>query len=127
MCLRDKANGFSSGKGTHVSYYIYFMRGRNDDNLSWPFRGEISIKLLNQLKDGHHRQHTLSKYKDKDNAVNARVTEGERASTGLGGPHFVPQSELNLNPLLNRQYLKDDCLYFQVSIELPSPARPWLV
>jgi len=42
MCLKVHANGSSSGKGTHVSFFIYFMHGRNDDNLSWPFRGEIA-------------------------------------------------------------------------------------
>lgn len=126
MCLKVHANGSSSGKGTHVSFFIYFMHGRNDDSLSWPFRGEICVKLLNQVENSSHSQHTL-KYKDKNSTDNNRVTEGERAPTGLGKPQFVAQSMLNLNPLFKRQYLKNDCLYFQVSVENPSPAKPWLV
>ena len=126
MFLWVYANGFHEGKGTHLSYYVIFMRGKNDDNLSWPFRGEISVKILNQLEDAYHSQFALT-YKDRDDASNNRVTEGESAPSGYGTPQSVPQSDLKLNPLLNRHYLKDDCLYFQVSVELPSPAKPWLV
>ena len=128
MCLKVHANGFRTGKGTHISFYLFFMRGRklNDDSLSWPFRVEISIKLLNQLEDEHHFERTLI-YKDKDDADNNRVVEGERARSGFGKPQFISQSSLNFNPRHNRQYLKDDCLYFQVSVESPSPVKPWLV
>ena len=125
MCLKVHANGSSTAKGSHVSLYVYFMRGRNDGALSWPFRGDISFKLLNQLEDAHHSQHTL-KYKDKDDADN-RIVEGERARSGLGTPKFIPHSDLHFNPHLNRQYLKDNCLYFHVSVTPPSPAKPWLV
>ena len=37
MCLRVDANG--SGKGTHVSCYVYLMSGEYDDILEWPFKG----------------------------------------------------------------------------------------
>ena len=126
MFLWVYTNGSQQGKGTHISYYHSFNRGKNDDNLSWPFRGEISVKLLNQLQDAHHRQHTIN-YKDKDDKANNRVVEGESAPTGYGSTLFVPQSDLNLIPLLNCHYLKDDILYFHVSVKLPSPAKPWLV
>ncbi len=41
--LKVYANGCSTGKGTHVSVGVYFMRGEFDDSLKWPFRGVISI------------------------------------------------------------------------------------
>ena len=49
MCIKVDADGNDDGAGTHVSVYAYLMRGRNDDNLSWPFTGEVTITLLNQL------------------------------------------------------------------------------
>ncbi len=52
MRLRVDANGDGNGKGTHVSVYICLMRGDNDDNLKWPFKGTIEVSLLNQLEDG---------------------------------------------------------------------------
>ena len=40
--LNVDANGFNIGKGTHVTVWVYFMRGEFDDSLKWPFRGVIS-------------------------------------------------------------------------------------
>ena len=51
ICLGVDANGYDKGAGTHVSLYAYLMKGRNDDNLPWPFTEKITIKLLNQLAD----------------------------------------------------------------------------
>ena len=48
MCLRVDANGSGAGKGTHVSVYTCLMRGEFDSHLKWPFRGTISIQLVNQ-------------------------------------------------------------------------------
>ena len=55
MCLRVDANGYGVCKNTHVSVYLYMMRGEYDDSLKWPFRGDIIVQLLNQVEDcGHH-------------------------------------------------------------------------
>ena len=43
MCLKVYANGVGSGEGTHVSLYLYLMKGPYDDKLEqsghWPLRG----------------------------------------------------------------------------------------
>ena len=46
MCLRVDANGNKDGAGTHVSVSVNLMRGEHDDKLTWPFRGDITIKLV---------------------------------------------------------------------------------
>ena len=38
-------------QGTHVSVFTCLMRGEFDSHLKWPFRGDITIQLLNQLED----------------------------------------------------------------------------
>ena len=43
MCLKVYANGCGDGKGTHVSVYIYLMKGEFDDNLEWPFDAHHQI------------------------------------------------------------------------------------
>ena len=58
MCIRVDANGYDDAPDTHVSVYAYLTKGMNDDNLSWPFTGEVTITLLNQLADENH--HTRS-------------------------------------------------------------------
>ena len=49
MRLNVYANGFGSGKGTHVSVYVCLMRGEFDDLLQWPFNGKVSITLKKPL------------------------------------------------------------------------------
>ena len=115
MCLEVDANGDGAAKGTHVSVFTYLMRGEFDSQLKWPFRGTVTIQLVNQLEDKEH--HTDSNaYKDVPPA--AAQVDGER-SAGWGSPGFLPHSALGLSVASNRQYLKDDCLIFRiVSVKL---------
>ncbi len=46
MCLAVDANGWGT-EGTHVSVYVCLMKGDNDDSLSWPFTGTVTVELLN--------------------------------------------------------------------------------
>ena len=38
MCFRVDANGVVDGAGTHVSVFVYLMRGEYDYDLLWPFK-----------------------------------------------------------------------------------------
>ena len=49
MCLRVDAN---DGKGTHVSVYVCLMRGDNDDNLKWPFKGTVEVSCSTSWRIG---------------------------------------------------------------------------
>lgn len=40
-------NGTSRGKGTHLSIYASILQGEFDDELEWPFQGNISIQIYN--------------------------------------------------------------------------------
>ena len=85
MCLRVGANGDegTEGKGTHISVYVYLMRGDNDDNLKWPFEGTIKVSLLNQLEDGQHlTREVWSLDCDVPEDTSGRVTEKDRAVNG---------------------------------------------
>ena len=35
------------------------MKGENDDHLRWPYKGTITISLLNQLQDSGHFTETI--------------------------------------------------------------------
>lgn len=48
------ANGNGSAKGTHISVFVQLQKGNYDDELKWPFVGEVTFTLLNQLKDENH-------------------------------------------------------------------------
>ena len=105
-------NGWGGGKGTHLSVYSTILEGKNDHNLKWPFPGRVVITLLNQLEDKNHHTKLVAVIK-KD------------MSTGFNwSSKFAPRSILTYKADKNTQYLKDDSLYFRVSVE--ECAKPWL-
>ncbi|XP_019860788.1 PREDICTED: TNF receptor-associated factor 5-like [Amphimedon queenslandica] len=117
-------NDDDDSKGTHVSCYIHLMAGKCDDTLEWPFQGEVTIELLNQLEDKNHWQFTISFDESTDGDCKQRVTE--EGSSGWGTTQFVPHSQLEYDAPTNCQYLKDDSLYFRVSVKVTSRTKPWL-
>ena len=53
MCLKVYANGCGDGEDTHVSVYVYLMKGEFDDDLKWPFPldGLVTIELISKKKN----------------------------------------------------------------------------
>ena len=115
MCLRVFTNGSSVCKGAHVSVFIYLMKGENDDNLKWPFRGIITVTLLNQLQPNNHHLCAITYDKNTSEVYNARVKE--RRSGGWGSHKFILHTDLSHNMEKNIVYLKYDCLFFSVDIK----------
>ena len=54
-----------------------------------------------------------------------RVVDDERSSA-LGHNKFISQDNLDYDAAKYCQYLKDDCLYFQIEVEAAEPVKPWL-
>ena len=81
-----------------------------DDHLPWPFTGEITITLLNQLADENH--HTRSVLFPQDHEASRRVVRSERSPKEYGLSKFISHDKLDSDATLNCQYLNDDCLYF---------------
>ena len=57
MCIVMLPNGWGYGAGTHVSVSVHLMRGEYDNKLVWPFRGDITIQLVNHNSD--HCERTM--------------------------------------------------------------------
>ena len=117
FCLKVCPNGNVSSKGTHVSVYVYLMRGEHDDELEWPFEGSTIVELFNQREDkGHHsRTFNLNRYSDNDGTFTSRVVDKETAAHGYGSSLFISHTDLSYNPTTNTEYLQDDCLRLRVS------------
>ena len=111
MCLRVDANGSGKGKATHVTVGVHLMRGEGDNYLKWPFRGDITIQVLNQIENKGHYEKTIC-FNDEDTA--SRVTTGERAK-GWGFSQFISHDALNYNKAKNCQYLKCNRLQLKIS------------
>ena len=120
MCLSVDANGYylpvgpgSSKHHTHVSVFVHLMRGDFDGQLKWPFRGTVTIQLLNQLDGKDHHEESI-RFGDRTPDDNAgRVMTGERDKGW--GHQFIAHRELTYNQAKNTQYLMHDSLAFRVS------------
>ena len=116
MCLRVDANGLGRGSGTHVAVFNYLMRGEYDDDLLWPFRGEITLQLINRRADEGHVEYTTPFHDSTPDIITCRVMEGERAPIGEFTDKFIPHSALQCNESWNTEYLcRSDSLEFRVT------------
>ena len=115
MCFCVYPDGYGSSKGTHVFVLAYLMKGDNDNNLNFTFKGRIIASLLNQLEDKNHLTRELCRY---DHTIpeqsSVGVTTGERSGSIWGVMNFIPHNNLNYNSDKNCQYLKNDCLFFRL-------------
>ena len=115
MSIRVYVNALATGKGTHVSVSAPIVKGKFDAFLKWPLVAKVTFTLLNQLEDKNHYTKTVP----FDAVQNARVGKM------LGNVLYIPHSALTHDPVKNTEYLKDDTLYFRVSVEVTGH-KPWL-
>ena len=116
MLLKICVNGRHSAKGTHISVYVSLMRGEYDNDLDWPFQGDVIVELINWREDKNHLTHTIFFNKQTDPDCSSRVTTCfDLTDTGWNGSNDVfPHFSLPYNPVANTEYLHDDCLQFRV-------------
>ena len=108
MSLGVHPNGNDDAKGTHVSVYASIKNGKYDRELKWPLLADVTFTLLNQLEDTNHYRKTM------------KFTPKEKAQVGSewGISDFISHSKLDYDPNSNTQYLKDDTLYFVMSVRV---------
>ena len=83
MSLCVYANGSGDGEDTYVSCYIMFNVRRYVDILEWPFQGEVTVELLNQLEGKNHYKDTIEFDESTLRKCNERVV-GKQYGTGWG-------------------------------------------
>ena len=101
ISVEANANGY-------IGVYACLMKGPNDDNLIWPFCGDVVVELVNWIEDNNHHRRVIHLSPEKGTSnVCDRVLVGDR-SPGWGYPKFIQHSAIK------PQFLQDDCLYFRV-------------
>ena len=111
LCLSVFANGRNTGKGTHVSVYATLMRGEYDDQLKWPFEGDVVVELRKWKEDKRHHEDSFSFAKlDGYYRVNGRSMD----ECKLGRDQFISHFSLLYNSTTNTEYVQDDCLCLRV-------------
>ena len=114
MCIRVYPKGSGDGEGTHVSVFTCLMKGPFDDHLKWPFRGEITIQIVNQDGDHDHVEKTIH-YNDKTaDSIAGRVTDNTERASGWGFHEFLAHTALGYYGTRKAQYLEDDIIIVRV-------------
>ena len=54
VCVAVDSNGLGDGAGTHVAIHFCLRKGGSDNLLDWPFAGDVTFTLVNQLEDRNH-------------------------------------------------------------------------
>ena len=92
--------------------FIQMKPGLHDSQLKWPFTGKVTIELLNQIEDQNHVR--LIEFN----------TEG---ITQRGRKKFDIRGRLSeqIKDTINTQHLKDDTLFFKVTV-VASSHKSWL-
>ena len=112
LCLRIHANGYGDGNSTHVSVGVVLISGEYDDQLRWPFVGDVVVGLQNWKENKGHYKKTIPVR--AANGFN-KVTEGVFGAP-RGIRQFIAHSSLPYNSTSNTEYLQtaQDCLKLRV-------------
>ena len=119
FCLEVIAAGIQPTAGASISICIKLMRGENDSCLRWPFRGTITVQILNWREDKMHATRVIEfdeaaiRY-GACGAVPCGLL-GDRAAKGWGVLQFLPHSYLSYNPTHNTEFVCNDCLRLSIT------------
>ena len=104
-------NGFSEAQGTHLTAYLLLQPGDNDGKLKWPIKCTVYLQMLNQRGDhGHHTVTHTAEFKGKGLWTFIIGTTNK----------FFPLAKLGYCADQNTEYLKNDCLKFQLYLKVES-------
>ena len=92
---------------------IQLMKGEYDANLSWPFKGNVTVQILNWSSDNHHFEQTIQHYQaplqDRERVV---APDKIRAPNSYGIHKYISLKDLHLkSPAL---FLSADRLCFRI-------------
>ena len=122
FCLNVYPNGISSSSGSHLSVRVELMKGEYDDELKWPFEGDILIELLN-WRENKKKGEEIKEYKNHHSATLCfnrhnhtvyHVTSKDTAICSGQPDQFI--SHADMAPATNTRYFLCDFFKLRVSV-----------
>ncbi len=107
--------------GTDIQVRVHLMKGEYDNKLQFPFKGKVTVTLLNQLYDANHIQ-ISNVISDELLSFNTKVVDNDIGYFPMADMSF---SAVQLTRTTDKQYIVNDASIFRVSVEVPS-FKPWL-
>ena len=104
MCLKVYPNGSIGGLGTHVSIRTCILQGPFDGDLKWPFRGDVTLQIVNQAGDDKHKENVIHYTSHTPDSSASRVIDRVRPGA-WGLEKACSHSSLGYNATRKTQYL----------------------
>ena len=108
MCIGVNAIGSGEDFGSHMTVSVFLMKGEYDSRLVWPFKGDITIQLVNYNDDLDNHEDTVHFDDDAVAAgdVSDKVISGDRAGYGWNDHSFISHTAVEYSTS-TRQYIID--------------------
>nr|XP_039257229.1 TNF receptor-associated factor 6-like [Styela clava] len=116
ICVRVNLDGVETAQGTHLSLFVHLMKGDNDDLLSWPFSGVITLTVMNQMDRPQDRSHISETLQAKTNLMAFQRPVSERNQKGYGYIDFFP-----LKMIESEGFIKNDTLIIKAQVRVDAP------
>jgi TNF receptor-associated factor 4 len=121
MGLEAEINSTDDDAKDAIALYGFLCPGIHDDSLSWPFRGEMTLQILNQSRDSSHHSRILNWNRADSDIAGKPHKDGKPLKDGWGIVPFISHADLEKE---TKGYLKNDCIYIRVQkISFP---KQWL-
>ena len=116
-------NGMCQFEGTHVSVFLYLMKGQYNGRIQKPLVGNFVITLVNQKMDDNHYSVRFTEMTTfSTSTIVSQNRPDEAVHAAIGCNDFVSHEDLGkANPAC--QYLKDDCIFIKVEA-IPDNPQP---
>ena len=111
LCIRLNLNGVDSATGKHLSLFVHFMKGEFDDLLPWPFRGRITLSILDQNEHHEKRQHLSEVLNAKPKLAAFQKPITHRNHKGFGYMEYASIW------LIDSNYVQNDTLFIRALVE----------
>ena len=115
MHTHTRMHGRDKWKNKYVSLFVHLMKGENDNTLTFPFRGDFLVQIVN-LKENKNHAERLVEFNEKTDPkgeYGAQLTGltgllSGRQYRGYGYPNFLSHKFLKFDESRNTQYVSDD-------------------
>ncbi|XP_011403663.1 PREDICTED: TNF receptor-associated factor 5-like [Amphimedon queenslandica] len=114
FCIKVTPSGIFFGEGSHISLTVFLMKGVFDESLRWPFRGNVTVALIDRINGSENFIDTIKFDKGTSAKVTGRVTSGEMNESGLVSYLFVDLALLKPNSKQSPRFLPDNSLHIKV-------------
>lgn len=112
LCFCIYLNGKDSGLGKYISIYAHMMQGEYNDVVEWPFKGTVTLSILDQSESTEPRQHISKSFTGVPNTMSFKKPMVPCNFIGYGYLDFV-----QIEQIREPWYLKDDTMLVKVEIK----------